>query len=231
MSTFILVPGGWRGSWAYELVVPLLEHEGHTVQALTLTGLDPADDDPTVATANLDTHIDDVLRVLETLAEQQVTLVGHSYGGMVIAGAADRAPERIERVVHLDAYVPADGDSCWSLTSEAYRRAFAEGAAATGFAVRPPDGPETRTTRHPLASFLQAIRLTGAGGQVPRHDFVYCSGWEGTPFTSTFTRLQTDPAWRVYDAPFTHDLPKVAPDVVAALLLDRAHEGLSRRGA
>jgi pimeloyl-ACP methyl ester carboxylesterase len=221
MTTFVLIPGGWRGSWAFEKVVPLLEQAGHTVHALTLTGLSSDDDDTTVATANLDTHIGDVLRVLETVTAERVTLVGHSYGGMVIAGAADRAADRIERVVHIDAYVPADGDSCWSLTSEAYRRAFAVGAAESGFAVRPPDGPETRTTRHPLASFLQAIRLTGAGDRVPRRDFVYCSGWEGTPFTQTYERLRDDPAWRVHEAPFGHDLPKLAPEAVAAILLDR----------
>ena len=60
MATFVLVPGAWKGSWAYEAVVPLLERAGHAVHALTLTGLRPDDDNATVATANLDTHADDV---------------------------------------------------------------------------------------------------------------------------------------------------------------------------
>lgn len=140
MATFVLVPGGWHGSWSFEAVTPLLERAGHAVHALTLTGLRPDDDQVTIATANLDTHADDVLRLLDRAHITSATLVGHSYGGMVIAAAADRADGRISRLVHLDAYVPRDGESCWSSTSERYRRAFTAGAATTGYAVRPPDG-------------------------------------------------------------------------------------------
>ena len=180
MATFVLVPGGWKGSWAFEAVVPLLERAGHTVHALTLTGLRPDDDNATVATANLDTHADDVLRLLDRAHITSATLVGHSYAGMVIAAAADRAGGRISRLVHLDAYVPRDGESCWSSTNEHFREVFAAGAATTGYAVRPPDGGsgDPRRRPHPLASFLQTIRLTGALAQVPRREFVYCSGWE-----------------------------------------------------
>ncbi|WP_346774184.1 alpha/beta fold hydrolase [Streptomyces sp. ADI93-02] len=96
------------------------------------------------------------------------TLVGHSYAGMVIAAAADRADGRISRLVHVDAYVPRDGDSCWSSTNERFREVFAAGAAATGYAaVRPPDGGHTRRRPHPLAPFLQTIRLTGTLAQAP----------------------------------------------------------------
>ena len=179
MTTFVLVPGAWKGSWAFEAVVPLLERAGHTVHALTLTGLRPDDDNATVATANLDTHADDVLRLLDRAHITSATLVGHSYAGMVIAAAADRADGRISRLVHLDAYVPRDGESCWSSTNEHFREVFVAGAAATGYAVRPPrDGGDPRRRPHPLASFLQTIRLTGKLAQVPRREFVYCSGWE-----------------------------------------------------
>ena len=128
MTTFVLLPGGWKGSWAYEAVVPLLERAGHAVHALTLTGLRPDDDNATVATANLDTHADDVLRLLDRAHITNATLVGHSYAGMVIAAAADRADGRVSRLVHLDAYVPRDGESCWSSTSDEYREAFRAGA-------------------------------------------------------------------------------------------------------
>ena len=219
MATFVLVPGGWHGSWSFEAVVPLLEHVGHTVHALTLTGLRPDDDDVAVATANLDTHADDVLRRLDRAHITNATLVGHSYGGMVIAAAAERARGRVSRLIHLDAYVPRDGESCWSSTSERYRQAFAAGAATTGYAVRPPDGLDPRTRPHPLASFLQAVRLTSALARVPRREFIYCSGWDGTPFAELRARLQTDPDWQVHDLPTGHDAMHEAPDAVAALLL------------
>jgi pimeloyl-ACP methyl ester carboxylesterase len=226
MATFILVPGGWHGSWSFDAVVPLLERAGHTVHALTLTGLRPNDDQATVATANLDTHADDVLRLLDRADITDATLVGHSYGGMVITAAADRAHGRVTRLVHIDAYVPRDGESCWSATTERYRQAFVVGAATNGYAVLPPNGGDPRRRPHPLASFLQAIRLTDAHANVPHREFVYCSGWDDTPFTELRTRLQADPTWQVHDLPTGHNAMREAPEAVAALLLQ--HTPLSR---
>jgi pimeloyl-ACP methyl ester carboxylesterase len=225
MATYILVPGGWKGSWAFEAVVPLLERAGHAVHALTLTGLHPDDDEATVATTNLDTHADDVLRHLDRHDITNATLVGHSYAGMVIAAAADRAGGRISRLVHLDAYVPRDGDSCWSATNDHFREVFATGAAATGYSVRPPNLGDPRRRPHPLAAFLQTIRLTGRVAQIPRREFIYCSGWEDqTPFTALRARLATDPQWQVHDLPTKHDAMHEAPQAVAALLLDERLE-------
>ncbi|MBL7491542.1 alpha/beta hydrolase [Frankia sp. AgB1.9] len=230
MTTFVLVPGAWKGAWAYEAVVPLLERAGHTVHALTLTGLRPDDDDVTVAAANLDTHADDVLRHLDRNHITNATLVGHSYAGMVIAAAADRAGGRISRLVHLDAYVPRDGESCWSSTNEHFRGVFAAGAATTGYAVRPPAGGsgDPRRRPHPLASFLQKIRLTGTFAQVPRREFIYCAGWEHrTPFAELRNRLQADPDWQVHDLPTAHDAMHEAPEAVAALLLGESNTAAS----
>ncbi|MCX5000453.1 alpha/beta hydrolase family protein [Streptomyces longwoodensis] len=219
MATFVLVPGGWHGAWSFEQVVPLLERAGHTVHALTLTGLRPEDDEATVAAANLDTHADDVLRLLDEARLTGVTLVGHSYGGMVISVAADRARGRVERLVHLDAYVPRDGDSCWSSTTGAYRQAFLAGAASTGYSVLPPAGGDPRRRPHPLASFVQTARLTGAVDEVPQREFVYCSGWEDrTPFTDLRSRLRADPRWRVSELPTGHNAMREDPAAVAALL-------------
>jgi pimeloyl-ACP methyl ester carboxylesterase len=234
MATFVLVPGGWHGSWCYETVVPILERAGHTVHALTLTGLRPDDDEATVATANLDTHTEDVLRFLDGADLDDVTLVGHSYGGMVIAAVADRAAGRVSRLVHLDAYVPHDGDSCWSLAGDAYRQAFVAGAAATGYAVDPPyrpgraHGGDPRRRPHPLGSFTQAVRLTGAVARVPRREFVYCSGWEGTPFTDQRDRLEADPGWRVHELPTAHNAMREAPEAVAEILLGDEIEDLGQ---
>ncbi len=229
MSTFILVPGGWHGGWDFEHVVPLLERAGHTVHALTLTGLRPDDDPATLATTNLDTHAQDVLSLIEEAQIATATLVGHSYGGFVITAAADRAGGRVERVVHLDAFVPEDGDSCWSSVSETYRQAFLAGAGSTGYAVHPPAGQDPRTVPHPLASFMQQIRLTGTGSQIAHRDFVFCSAWDGTPFTGTRARLMADPRWHVHDLPTGHDVLHEAPEAVAALLMGDAVRAAKER--
>lgn len=226
MATFILVPGAWHGAWAFEAVTPLLEAAGHTVHAVTLTGLRPDDGEEVVAGTNLDTHADDVVGLLEREDITEATLVGHSYAGLVISAAADRTPNRVSRMVHLDAYVPNDGDSCWSLTTKAYRQSFIAGAADTGYAVRPPfrapNGGEPRRRPHPLACLVQKVRLTGAAERIPRRDFIYCSGWEdGTPFAGLRARLQADPNWRVREIPTGHNAMREAPETVAELLLDQ----------
>lgn len=218
MTTFVLIPGGWKGSWAYEAVIPLLA--GHDVHALTLTGLHPDDDIATVAAANLDTHAADVLRLLDRAHLDDVTLVGHSYAGMVITAAADRAGGRISRMVHLDAFVPRDGESWWSSVNDYFREVAIAGAATTGYSVSPPGARDPRRRPHPFASFMQEIRLTGEVDRIPRRDFVYCSGWEEqTPFAGLRTRLEADPAWQVHVVPTGHDVMHEAPEAVADLLL------------
>lgn len=108
MTTFVLVHGAWLGGWAWKHVTPRLRMAGHEVFAPTLTGLGER-----VHLAHpgvgLETHIQDVVNVLVFEDLQQVTLVGHSYGGIVITSVADRTPERLAQLVYLDAFVPEDG--------------------------------------------------------------------------------------------------------------------------
>jgi pimeloyl-ACP methyl ester carboxylesterase len=145
-------------------------------------------------------------------------LCGHSYGGMVIAGAAARVPHRIARLVHIDAYVPVHGDSCWSLTSDAFRELFIHGAGGDGWSVAPPAGLDPRATAHPLASLLQRIRLAGAPEPTCRRDFVYLTGWRGTPFAGTYERLRHDARWHVHTLPTGHDVMAQDPDQLVKIL-------------
>lgn len=221
MSTFVLVPGGWSGGWRFEPMARRLRDHGHQAYALTLTGVGERSHliGPAV---NLDTHIQDVVAVLEQEQLTDVVLCGHSYGGMVITGVADRVPDRIKGLVYGDAYVPSDGESCWDLAGDAFRQMFLDGARADGFSVAPPPGGSPRATAHPLASFLQSIRLTGAWRQVPRREFIYLSGWSGTPFAEQYRRLAADPDWITHTLPVGHDIMAAAPDGFAETLLDTA---------
>jgi pimeloyl-ACP methyl ester carboxylesterase len=214
MSTFVLVHGGWRGAWTWEAVVPLLQRAGHTAYTMTLTGVGRDD----AGGANLDTHVDDVLRVLDDNNISDAVLVGHSYGGMVISVATDRACGRVSRVVHLDAYVPRDGESWWAASNQVFRELAVNGAAGNGYSVNPPRGAHPRSRSHPLASFVQAARITGAY-EASTREFVFCSAWEDTPFAELRDRLRADPEWTVHEVPTAHDLPNIAPDTVAAILL------------
>jgi len=219
----VLGPGAWKGSWAFEAVVPLLERAGHAVHALTLTGLRPDDDEVTVATANLDTHAAYVLRRLDRAHLSDVTLVGHSYAGMVLAAAADRADGRIARLVHLDAFVPRDRDER-GLPGGVHRR------RGEHRLLRPIAGERRRSS--PPAPYPRVGPAKGpAHGRPrpsPRREFVYCSGWEDqTPFTDLRVRLEADPDWQVHELRTGHNAMREAPQAAAAILLGEPVSGAS----
>jgi pimeloyl-ACP methyl ester carboxylesterase len=218
MATFVLVPGGWGGAWWYRDAAAELRRRDHEVHPVALTGVGERAGQLTAA-VNLDTHIQDVVAVIEAEDIIDLVLVGHSYGGMVITGVAEALPGRIRRLVYSDAYVPADGDSCWSLTSPQFRELFADGAGGDGYSVAPPVGAARRATAHPLAAFMQKIRLSGAANAVTRRDYIYLSGWDGSPFGEVYQRLRTDPAWHVHELPVSHNVLADAPEQWLRILL------------
>ena len=106
MSTFVLIHGAWHGGYAWRHVAPMLRKAGHEVFAPSLTGLGDRSH-LSSREVNLETHIQDVVSLIEMEDLSKVVLLGHSYGGMVITGVADRMPGRIagelpERSCHLD---------------------------------------------------------------------------------------------------------------------------------
>ncbi|MFI6351037.1 alpha/beta fold hydrolase [Streptomyces sp. NPDC050560] len=215
---FILVPGGWQGGWVFDAVAAELRRNGHRVEAVTLAGLEPdgpADMDPP---PNLDTHIDQVAEMVDRDAEGPLALCGHSYAGLVIAGVADRLGDRLAHLVFIDAYVPEDGDSCWSLTSDQFRNLFMTGAHGDGRWVAAPSGTDPRARPHPLASFLQSLRLRNGHGHAVDRTFISGGPWPGSPFVTVTERLRHDPAWRVHEIPVGHNIARLAPDRLAAVL-------------
>jgi pimeloyl-ACP methyl ester carboxylesterase len=218
MTTFVFIAGGWHGGWYFQELASALHQQNHNAFPLTLTGLGDRAHLLTAST-NLDTHIEDVINFLKIERLTDVVLCAHSYGGMVISGVADRFPECLSSLVYIDAYVPKDGDSCWSLANDTYRQRFIEGASKSGYAVEPRPGADTRTTAHPLASFMQKIRLNRQLDERIRKHYIYLSGWKDTPFTSTYEQLRTDPSWCVYTLPVSHNVMSDAPDKLLEILL------------
>lgn len=108
MGTFVLVPGGWLGGWAWQRVAAGLRAAGHVVYAVTLTGLG---DRAHLPCEGLHTHIEDVVGMLRCEDLQDVVLVGHSYGGAVVTGVAEAEPGRIGELVFYDALVPQSGET------------------------------------------------------------------------------------------------------------------------
>lgn len=224
MTTFVLIPGAWHGAWTFEPLARRLRAHGHHAFPLTLTGVGDRKHLLTHS-VNLDTHIEDVVNLL---TDQQVTdavLVGHSYGGMVITGAADRVPERVAGLVYVDAMVPEDGDSCWSLVTDQERGWYLEGAHETGYTSAPLPFFDARATPHPLASLLQSVRLSGGLDRYRSRDYVYATGWDGqSPFAELHERLVRDPAWRTHALASGHNVMRDAPEELLKVLLAAAQD-------
>jgi pimeloyl-ACP methyl ester carboxylesterase len=217
MGNFVLIPGMCHGGWCFEELTGELRAQGHAVYPLTLTGLSERSH-LLHGGVNLDTHIQDVTSVLAAENIQDAVLVGHSYGGMVITGAADRAPERVNALVYLDAMVPEPGDSTWTLVSDQERRWYMD-VVETGYAVRPLPFFDPRATPHPLASLLQPLQLTSDLAHIRRRDYVYAAGWDGqSPFTPVYQRLREDPSWRTYALDSGHNLMRDAPQDLLKIL-------------
>ncbi|TDR34844.1 alpha/beta fold hydrolase [Aquamicrobium defluvii] len=213
MATFILIAGGWQSGWVYEKVAEILTAHGHNTLPITLSGLG----DVPAPTANLDTHIQEVVDVMKSY--EDVVLVGHSYAGMVVSGAADIDPARIRASVYVDAYVPDSGDSVWSLTTPKFREMFIEGAKGDGLNCAPSPSMDARCRPHPMGTFLQSIRLTGRWREVPRKTYVGAHGWDGSPFRDLYTRLAGDPDWSTIALDCGHNVARLQPDALAEILL------------
>jgi len=127
-ENFVLVPGAWHGAWAWQPVAGLLRAAGHQAQALTCPGLGVNDDPRGVTLADC---VDAVVAAVESSDARDITLVGHSWGGYVIAGAAPRLKDRLSRLVFWSAFVPAAGRSLHDEVPLSYQQLFAQLAGAS----------------------------------------------------------------------------------------------------
>ncbi|MCT9933206.1 alpha/beta hydrolase [Planotetraspora sp. A-T 1434] len=106
---FVLIPGPWMGAWVWEPVARRLRRHGHPAWPITLSGLATPDAD--VSDVGLQTHIDDVLQVLEGRDLRDVVVVGHSYSGIVAGQVSDRASDRVAHTVFVEGFLPHHGKS------------------------------------------------------------------------------------------------------------------------
>jgi pimeloyl-ACP methyl ester carboxylesterase len=233
MSTFVLVHGAWHGGWVWDRVIPVLRDWGHEVHTPTLTGLSERAHllSPQVG---LDTHIEDLVRLLDVLDLTDVVLVGHSYAGQLVSAVADRRPERIARRVYLDAFVGEDGETAVSLQPETVAHHWAESAAEQGFGWLVPvrrlevlgvteqadvDWLTPRLTPHPWKTYTDPLRLTGAGDDVPAA-FIECVSWMRV-FRSQADRARAR-GWPVHELDTGHEAMVTAPKALADVLLELA---------
>jgi pimeloyl-ACP methyl ester carboxylesterase len=234
MACFVLVHGGGHGGWCWQRLAPLLRAAGHDVYTPTLTGLGERAHllRPEI---NLDTHIADVVGVLKFEGLTDAILVGHSYGGMVITGAADRALSRVGHLVFLDAAHPHDGESLAytspALMAEARRQArIVDGIelalwpgddACRNYGITDPnDGVwmQDKLTPHPWKCFDQPLRLANEAAvrKIP-YTNINCTWSLGVRPPESVRRAREGD--RVWELDTGHDLMITEPKAVAEMLL------------
>lgn len=160
MAIFLLVPGAWLGGWCWRYVAADLRATGHFVISATLTGLGER---AHLLNRDIDlgTHITDIVGLFEYRDLHDIILVGHSYGGTVITGVAERVPARVRRLVYLDASVPRDGESNDDVIGPTMAVQLRESAMSDGDGWKVPPAPYVvgRLSKHPLRDWV-AARLT-----------------------------------------------------------------------
>ena len=230
--------GGAHGGWCYGRVARVLRSAGHDVYTPTLTGVGERSH-LVRADIDLDLHIRDILAVLHYEDLHDVVLVGHSYGGMVITGVADRDPGRVGHLVYLDAAMPANGESLADIAAplmEAARRDMPRGGRRRARVVprdradaqlrgrerrrRGLDGGEAHAASvevlHPTAA---ALERGGVGADPPERHLLHLDASFPRPGAA---RTRARAAGRLWDVDTGHDLMISEPDAVAELLLRAA---------
>lgn len=221
MADFVLVHGAWHGAWCWKRIVSPLWAAGHRAFAVTLTGVGERMHLLSRA-ITLDTHIADVVNVIECEELLDPILVGHSYGGMVITGVASRLAGRLRHLVYVDAMVPRPGES-WSNMHSPETQAVRRKAITDLGALPPPDpaifglsGADLawvarRQTPHPGGVYdarlhFDAQTLT----DLPR-TFVDCTSPALPTIASARERVRSDPGWNVVEIATGHDAMITAP--------------------
>lgn len=238
MANYVLIHGAWHGGWCWKRVTDRLRAAGHTVHAPTLTG-NGATRHLGGERITLETHTRDVVGLIAAEELDEVILVGHSYGGMVITSVADRIPARIRRLVYLDAFVPTHGESL----VDCIRRNLPAEIAAVYLAhfhqARDHDGlippipgamfgqtaattawMERQCNAQSLATFTWPALIGEAIRSIPRH-YILAGNWQPSPFVAEHARYANAPGWTAETLAGGHclmmDQPAELADALARL--------------
>jgi pimeloyl-ACP methyl ester carboxylesterase len=228
MATFVVAHGAWSAGWAWKKMRPLMRAAGHELWTPTCTGLGERAH-LGHAEVSLDTHIQDIVAVLEMEDLTDVILIGHSYGGMVATGVADQARPRIKQLVYLDAFAPTDGQAVFDLVPPDVAAKMRAGAAASVSGYGIPSNPMPSDTSaedqawaaprrlpQPVKAF--AAKLTLSGEPSTPRSYIYAKRIGiGDTFGQFFARAKRE-GWRSYEIDSSHNPHITNPQALLAIL-------------
>ena len=217
MAAFVIVHGGFGGGWEWRDAERALLARGHDVTRPTLSGL--GERSIPVQDVDLDMHIEDVIRHLYFERLDDIVLVGQSYAGMVVTGVVDRIPEKVARLVYVDAFVPRDGEALLDLVSPELAAEVRK--SAVDRRVPPfenddyPDWYVERSRPHALTCFEQPIRLANRSHGIPT-TYIRCIASEFS-FDLSLARAR-EAGWTTREIDTHHDPQLADPEGLAELL-------------
>jgi pimeloyl-ACP methyl ester carboxylesterase len=241
MSTYVLVHGAWHGSWCWKRVRKALQALGHEVFTPTLTGVGERSH-LLSRQINLDTHIDDVANLIQWEELSDVILCGHSYGGAVISGVAERIPDRIGALVYLDAFVLKNGQCLHDTLPPEQRNMQLELTANHGDGWKVPPIPaevfhvnandaawvNRQCTMQPLATFQQPLKLSGKADEIKNVTFILATGFVDSPFPQFYEPAKAK-GWKTHKIACGHDVMLDRPEELTQLLDQVMDEAAPRK--
>jgi pimeloyl-ACP methyl ester carboxylesterase len=234
MATFLVAHGAWSAGWAWKKMRPLMRAAGHEFWTPTYTGLGERAHlaNPEVS---LDTHIQDILAVLEAEDLRDVYLIGHSYGGMVATGVADRARDRIAHLIYLDAFAPMNGQAVFDLVPPDIALKMEAGAKASASGYGIPSNPMPSDTSpedqawagprrlpQPVKAFSTKLTLS-AEPSAPRTYIYARKAGIGDNFRKFYDRAKRE-GWSTYEIESSHNPHITNPQALLAILNEIAGE-------
>jgi hypothetical protein len=231
MTTYVLIHGAWHGGWCWRDVRALLEHDGHRVITPTLMGLAERAD-LLSKDLTLDILIDDLTKIFEAEDVQDAIVVGHSFGGSMISGVAERAPNRISQLVYLDAAVLTNGESMFDCQAPELveERLRAAEESSGGLSLPTPSCDklgildadqcayvQQHLTPHPLGTYTSPISLERAPGEGFPCSYIPCVDPDYTPLNWSRDRAHAY-GWPIIPIATGHDAMVSAPDELAKIL-------------
>ena len=235
-AIYVLVHGAWHGGWCWNAVARILRAEGHEVYTPTLTGLGERSH-LLSDTIDLRVFIQDVVNVIEYEDLTDVILVGHSFGGLPLIGAADRVPQRLRQLVFLDSVVLDHGQTAFSrlspeIVASRIRQAIesSDGLTipvppASAFGVDDPAQAallERNCTPHPLRTFDDPMVHKGPiGADLPKL-YIQCTDPVYAPLQGSREFVRSLPGWTWDEIRTGHDAMISAPAALAQMLLKLA---------
>jgi pimeloyl-ACP methyl ester carboxylesterase len=226
-KTFLVCHGAWSAGWAWKKMHPLMAAAGYRLVTPSYTGLGERAHlaNPSI---DLETHIEDILNVIKYEDLSDIVLLGHSYGGMVATGVADRARNHIAQLIYLDAFVPRNGQSLLDLNDPARQRMREMTKSGDGWRVppnpTPPDTPQAdldwltaRRVDMPIKCFEQGLKLSSEPA-MPR-SYIYATRITPADTFGPFAaRAKSEPGWDYHEIDASHSPNVTAPELLAGML-------------